>query len=80
MIFLVQVTTAPCNLVYLIATGGRINLLPSSVNTIQGSGTSQLLEYTGVVNFGYVEYYPTGIGVRVQLGASFVNAFGIFLS
>lgn len=59
------------------AAGGKINLGTSSVNFIQGAGTTQLLEFSTLTNSGYLWYGPTGSGIRIQSGGTLINGIGI---
>lgn len=53
-----------------------MNLLSSSENFIRGSGNTQMLEYASIINNGFVLFSPTGSGMRIQTGGSFINGIG----
>lgn len=47
---------------------------------MNGSGDSQNFYYSQIVNFGYMEYNPSGNGWFMGFGGSFINAPGNFFS
>jgi len=59
-----------------VGAGGKLNLLSTCSSQIIGSGLTQYLMYLTLTNYGYIFYDPTGEGVELYVGGTFINALG----